>query len=179
MAVDGYLRRFIEYNNWANQGLIVFLARVPDETLDATAPGVYGSIRQTLDHLFTAEDNYFRSLSRQPRSPQRPAEPGLMVLAGYARESAANLERLVLPGPDTRLEFNDGLRSAATALTQLFMHGVEHRTQVGTILGTMGIEPPDLDAWAHGIFQGADDWPPDLGAMPEVLPTFPFELRSA
>ncbi len=173
-VMDGYLRRFIDYNNWANEGLLAFLAGQPEETLDATTPGVYGSIRETLDHLLIAEDNYFRSLSRQPRLTQRPERPDLATLVGYARDSAANLESLVLPPLDERLQFNDGLRSAATALTQLFMHGVEHRTQVGTSLGSLGIEPPDLDAWAHGIFQGGDDWPPNWGATPEPRPRFQF-----
>jgi uncharacterized damage-inducible protein DinB len=128
-----------------------------------------------LDHLFMAEDNYFRSLTRQARSAQRPERPDLATLTGYARESAANLKGLVLPEVGERLQFNDGLRSAATALTQLFMHGVEHRTQVGTILGSLGIEPPDLDAWAHGIFEGGDDWPPNWGEEPPARPRFGFE----
>ncbi len=175
--MDGYLRRLIDYNNWANEGLVAFLGKLPEETLDATAAGVYGSIRQTLAHLFEAEDNYFRSLTRQPRSDfsGRSGRPDTATLAGYARDSAANLETLALPPLGERLQFNDGLRSAGTALTQLFMHGVEHRTQVGTILGSAGIEPPDLDAWAHGIFQGGDDWPPNWGEEPLELPRFPFE----
>ena len=54
----------------------------------------------------------------------------------------------------------------ATILTQLVMHGVEHRAHVGTILGANGIEPPDLDSWSHGIRIHGDDWPPDWGPEP-------------
>lgn len=177
--MDDYLRRLLAYNNWSNEGLVSFLARLPEDVLDRTAFGVYGTIRETLNHLFEAEDNYFRSLTRQPRSDfsGRPSRRTTAELAGYARASAANLDTLVgaLPAHLERLQFNDGLRSAATALTQLFMHGVEHRTQVATILGANGIEPPDLDAWAHGILMGEDDWPPNWGNAPARRPRFPFE----
>jgi hypothetical protein len=64
------------------------------------------------------------------------------------------------------LPTSSGQRAAATILTQLIMHGVEHRAHVGTILGSNGIEPPDLDSWAHGIRVHGDDWPPDWGPEP-------------
>ncbi len=178
--MDGYLQRLIDYNNWANEGLILFLQSLPEETLDVTAPGVYWTIRQTLDHLLTAEDNYYRSLARIPRADHslRPERPDLAALARYARESSANLEALMtaLPEPADRLQFRDGKRFAATALTQLVMHGVEHRAHVGTVLGSLGTEPPALDSWAHGIFVHGDDWPPDWGEEPSTLPRFGFEL---
>ena len=46
-----YLLRLIEYDSWANRGLLEFLGGHPDEVLDATAAGVYGSMRETLEHL--------------------------------------------------------------------------------------------------------------------------------
>jgi uncharacterized damage-inducible protein DinB len=175
--VNGYLRRLIEYNNWANKGLLAFLATFPAETLDASAAGVYGTVRETLNHLFEAEDNYFRSLTLQSRSDfsTRPLVPRMEDLRGYAHSSAGNLDGMVLPDPTRMLQFNDGMRSGATALTQLFMHGVEHRTHVATILGARGIEPPDLDSWAHGIFTGGDDWPPNWGEAPVTRPRIGFE----
>jgi hypothetical protein len=89
-------------------------------------------------------------------------------LQQLADESAAGLARLVvaLPEPATMLPTSSGQRAAATILTQLIMHGVEHRAHVGTILGSNGIEPPDLDSWAHGIRVHGDDWPLDWGPEP-------------
>ena len=176
--MDGYLQRMIVYNNWANEGLVAFLASQTEPTLDATAAGVYGTIRETLNHLFEAEDNYFRSLTRQPRTDfsTRPARPSIEDFRRYAAESAANLNTLTLPDHTEMLQFNDGMRSAATALTQLFLHGVEHRAHVATVLGATGIEPPDLDSWAYGIFTGSDDWPPNWGKAPDTMPRFPFEV---
>jgi len=89
----------------------------------------------------------------------------LDTLQALATDSAARLVGLVdaLPEPGTKIETSSGMRAAATILTQLVMHGVEHRAHVGTILGANGIEPPDLDSWAHGIWVHGDDWPSDWG----------------
>jgi uncharacterized damage-inducible protein DinB len=33
----------------------------------------------------------------------------------------------------------------------MFNHGTEHRSQVATILTTLGIEPPELSGWEWGL----------------------------
>ena len=162
-AVSTYLHRLVDYNNWANRELLAFLATVPPEALDARAQGVYGSIRETLAHLLSSEHSYHRHLAKQPRSTDpAPTSPELSELVVMAESSAANLEALVdaLPPPDEFLPLWDGRRAAATIFTQLVTHSAEHRTQVHTILGSLGIEPPDLDSWAHGIRVHGDDPPP-------------------
>jgi uncharacterized damage-inducible protein DinB len=165
--MTSYLRRILEFNSWANEGLLEFLGRQPPETLDLTTGGVYGTIRETFEHLLTAEVGYQRRLAGLPRydKSSRPERPEPSDLQALAVESAASLAGLAdaLPDPATMLPTNTGQRAAATVLTQLVMHGVEHRAHIGTILGSNGIEPPDLDSWAHGILVHGDDWPPDWG----------------
>jgi uncharacterized damage-inducible protein DinB len=168
--MTAYLHRLLEYNSWANRGLLEFVAGLPPEKLDLTSTGVYGTIRETFEHLLTAEMGYQHRLAGKPRydDSSRPARPEMADLQRLADESAAGLARLVgaLPDPTTMLPTSSGQRAAATILTQLIMHGVEHRAHVGTILGSNGIEPPDLDSWAHGIRVHTDDWPPDWGPEP-------------
>jgi uncharacterized damage-inducible protein DinB len=169
-AMTTYLGRLVEYNNWANRGLLEFLFRQPPETLDATAGGVYGSIRETFEHLLTSELGYERRLAGLPRYDLegRPERPDLEDLRRLADESAATLIALVgtLPDPEARLLTGSGHRAAATILTQVLTHAAEHRAHIGTILGSNGIEPPDLDSWAHGIWAHGDDWPEDWGPEP-------------
>lgn len=39
--------------------------------------------------------------------------------------------------------------------------GADHRSHLATILTTLGVEPPDVDAWAYGESQGrVRDVPP-------------------
>ena len=53
---------------------------------------------------------------------------------------------------------NEGRRSTVgVILTQLVHHGSEHRTQITTILGANGIEPPPLSAWAYGRAAGISE----------------------
>lgn len=167
-----YLHRLVEYNSWANGGLLAFFADLPPDTLDLTTSGVYGSVRDTFEHLLTAELGYQRRLAGQPRydPTDRPERPGLADLQRLAEASAMSLSALVdqLPDPATMRETSSGHRAAATILTQLIMHGIEHRTHIGTILGANGIEPPDLDSWAHGIRVHGDDWPADWGPEPAM-----------
>ena len=169
-AMSTYLGRLGDYNSWANRGLLEFLGRQPAETLDATATGVYGTIRETFEHLLTSELGYQRRLAGLPRYDLegRPERPTLEDLQQIADESAASLTSLIeaLPEPETRLLTGSGNRAAATILTQLITHSAEHRAHIGTILGSNGIEPPDVDAWAHGIWVHGDDWPEDWGPEP-------------
>jgi uncharacterized damage-inducible protein DinB len=172
-----YLGRLAGYNNWANRGLLEFLAKRPPETLDMTAAGVYGTIRETFEHLLTSEVGYQSRLAGLPRYEfdGRPERPTIDDLLRLADESAATLVVLVedLPEPGTKLLTGSGYRAVATILTQLITHGAEHRAHVGTILGSNGIEPPDLDSWAHGIWIHGDDWPEDWGPEPPERGTGP------
>jgi uncharacterized damage-inducible protein DinB len=46
--------------------------------------------------------------------------------------------------------FEQGIPNAANLLfLQAIHHGNDHRTQVCTTLGTLGLEVPDLDGWAY------------------------------
>jgi uncharacterized damage-inducible protein DinB len=176
-----YLRRLVDYGSWANRGLLDFLAGLPTDALDATTPGVFGSVRDTFRHLLTSEMAYrHRLLGLEPYDESDvPERPDLADLRRLADESATALPDLVdrLPEADVMRTTGSGQRAAGTILTQLFLHGVEHRTHINTILGVTGLlgqgeqdpgrpEPPDQDAWVHGIFVHDDDWPEDWGPEP-------------
>ena len=82
-----YLDRLIDYDTWANQGLLDFLRAQPPETLDLTAGGVYGTIRETLEHLFSSEMGYSRRLTPPPASARMCAtqdaqkQPAVLAIA--------------------------------------------------------------------------------------------------
>ena len=174
---DSYLHRLVDYNNWANRGLLEFLARQPGSVLGLMAAGVYGTIGQTFEHLFLSEISYHRKLLKLPKGADfpTPETPTIDSLQAVAEDSAQKLASLVdgLPEATELLRLDDGARRAATLFTQLVMHGVEHRAHVGTILGANGIRGLELDSWAHGIFKYGDAWPADWGPEPEVRAEFP------
>lgn len=176
IVANGYIQRLFEYNTWANRGLLEFLGTVPRAALDEHGQGVYGSIWETLEHMLSSELAYERYLEKTPKTEiERPEEPDIGWLVALAERSGNNLARIVdaLPDASETMHLGDGDRAAATILVQLITHSAEHRGHVRTILGTLGIQPLELDSWAHGIFAHGDEWPEDWGRKLEPLPLYP------
>lgn len=148
----------LRHNSWATGALIDFCRPLDPATLDAHTPGTYGTVQGTLQHLVRAEQWYVQLLTgeliggrigRVDRSTL--AELSLIALAIGARALtvAANddASRVIM--------MNEGRSSTVgVILAQLVQHGNEHRTQITTILGTRGIEPPPVSAWGYGRAAG-------------------------
>jgi hypothetical protein len=78
---------FIRYNNWANAQIIAACQKLTAEQLAATAPGTYGTIRDTLEHIIRAEADYVgRMTGERPQPPfdweDRPDLADISIYAG-------------------------------------------------------------------------------------------------
>ena len=142
------LDRLIDYDTWANRDCLISCA--------SSRPRRSTCTRRRLRHdprdartPFLSEMGYSRRLATPPGRvvPERPEHPDLDTLQALATNPPRgwSTSSIRSPEPATKIETSSGMRAAATILTQLVMHGVEHRAHVGTILGANGIEPPDLD----------------------------------
>jgi uncharacterized damage-inducible protein DinB len=149
MAGD-YLRYLIEYDAWANAEVLAFLGRHP-ALCDATTAGVFGTALETMNHLVTAEASYVNRLAGGPPFADLPDMP-LDELDAYSRQVSLRAAAVVLalPPPERLLQRTHGRFAAETVFGQLILHGIEHRTQVCTIIGAAGLEPPDLTSWRFG-----------------------------
>lgn len=147
-------------NEWANLTLIDACRSLGEEQLNATTEGTYGSIRDTLRHIVSAEGGYASRLGLEPeprllRDDPWPGFDALAAMVSAAAESfaaAAGEETgrtIRVGGDDARYDVE-----AAVVLVQAFHHGTDHRSQICTILTRLGIEPPDLSAWAWGLAVG-------------------------
>ena len=160
---DGLLESF-RHNAWATRELLAVCKGLTEEQLAASAPGTYGSILATLQHLIDADGAY-----RTRLSGDAPAWAGkleevsdLDELSSYAEEMAGFWETLVAAGfdPDRIVRWHSPMRQAdveahAGVLTaQALNHGNEHRSQVCTVLTTIGVEPPELDGWGYAEAAG-------------------------
>jgi uncharacterized damage-inducible protein DinB len=145
------------HNLWANLHLLDACAALSEQKLAATTVGTYGSIDETLKHIFRAEQGYLRHLTGQePENPlRREDHPAVAALRAFARHSGEGLIALashITPSDRVHIEEEDGQLwslPASMILVQAINHATEHRTQVMTILTQQGIEPPDLDGWAY------------------------------
>jgi len=160
--VNVSLREPLRHNAWATRHLLSFCRGLSDEQLAATAPGAYGSLLATLQHIVTAEGIFRAVLTGAfPDWDWRPDEsPGLGVLELRATDNARFWEGFVEQpfDPDrTCVQLGpQGNReaSAGVVLAQVVEHACEHRSQACAIITALGLEPPDLQAWAYAYAVG-------------------------
>ena len=146
---------FFHYNLWANLRLLDACAQLSDVQLDKTMEGAYGSVRETLMHLFASEEGYAWSLTRTaptPRLGEGNPFPGFDELRRRAEQSAKRLIEFAEHGDlTTLLHLDEGTYDADAIIVviQAINHGVDHRSQIATLLSRQGVTLPDLDSWAY------------------------------
>jgi uncharacterized damage-inducible protein DinB len=152
------LADFFRYNLWANQTLLDFCEPLTDAQLDASAAGVYGSVRAILTHLFSSEESYAGRVGGQapgPRLMESDAFPGFDELRRRAEQSGQALIAFAEQATEedlTRiLHLDNGTYDAPVYinLIQAINHAIDHRSQIATILSQQGIELPDLAGWGY------------------------------
>jgi uncharacterized damage-inducible protein DinB len=166
--MNGALLELYRHKTWATLRVIEHCQKLSDEHLDASTPGTFGTIRETLRHLVGAEEGYFSILTRKHLS--EPLPDGVVKLedlpAGVVPldELAERIRRL---GPrwealaqDTDLAARevttqDGWRMPGSVpMAQAIHHADDHRSHVLSILGALGLEVPDLAVWDHAEATG-------------------------
>jgi uncharacterized damage-inducible protein DinB len=150
-----------EHHVWATLRLMDACLPLSDEQLATTVPGTFGSILDTMRHLVGADAGYLFVLSG---GRHQPIDEDSMDLAGLRgvmeRNGPAWSEVIAAVGdpdePITRHR-DDGSTSTAPLgirLAQVPHHGTDHRSQICTALTTLGIQPPEIDAWDFAWEQG-------------------------
>lgn len=146
---------------WATLQVIDICAGLTPDQLDTTVPGTYGSIIGTLRHTVGADVNYLTVFNDDgppaidDESADLPAMRAAMEAMGPAW--AALLETDLDPAATVVRHRDDGSESAAPLsirLAQVLHHGTDHRSQICTALTSLGIEPPEIDAWAYAWKDG-------------------------
>jgi uncharacterized damage-inducible protein DinB len=146
-----------DYSKWARDKILGAMESLTDEQArDAEHKGVYGSIHDTLAHMAVSEWLWLRrcqgesplNLPQGSDYPHIPAiiewwdgvhEEGLQYLRGlhdYKLE-----EKITYTAPDGKTR----TREVWQMLTQVTNHQTEHRAQIGTMLGALGVEVPATD----------------------------------
>lgn len=150
------LTTLFRHNRWANLRLVEQCTQLSEEQLASALTGTYGSIRDTLQHMATAERSYFSRISsgQSVRRPQNAPPMTLQEIAESLRASGAGLVEWA-----GKVQADDAVEIAwegaprqvpkTILLTQAINHATEHRAQVMTILTQLGIQPPELDGWSY------------------------------
>jgi uncharacterized damage-inducible protein DinB len=155
--MSNVLIALFRHNQWANEQLLEACRPLSDAQLASSAPGTYGRVDATLQHLCAGEELYVWLLSGRPHPrPLRETDPfpGIAELVARSRASGTALVALAEaaePGQISRDERSDPpeLLPVELPLVQAINHATEHRAHVMTILSQQGVELPEFDGWAY------------------------------
>ena len=148
---------FFKYNLWANLRLLDTCSQLSDAQLDATMQGIFGSVRETLVHMLASEEGYTRLFNFTGPTPipelkEFTTFPGFDELRRHAEYSGKELIAIAEQADlDQILHLDGGTYESSVFinLLQAINHGIDHRSQISTLLSQQGIEPPDLDGWSY------------------------------
>ncbi|MFU8771067.1 MAG: DinB family protein [Anaerolineales bacterium] len=150
------LVEFIRYNNWANAQILAACQVLTSEQLAANSPGTCGTIRATLEHIIRAEAYYIGLLTGSRPQPliEWDDQPNLAEVFTFAKQVAGALLDTIQRIPPTHIvhEQEDGNTfdyQALAIFVQVVNHGIEHRTNITTILSSLGLPVPEVDGWGY------------------------------
>jgi uncharacterized damage-inducible protein DinB len=152
---ESVLVRLFEHNNWANLQIIQACSALTEEQLDAEPQRVTkGSIRQTLWHIIESQEGYLSQLIGKERRYNWDSSASFIELQQAASLSGEGLLALA------RKEDNEFLKSQFhkdgysiepwVVIVQAINHATEHREQIKSMLGSLGVMPPRIDGWEYG-----------------------------
>ena len=147
---DALLEAF-RHNSWATRHLLAACRGLSEEQLSTPAPGSYGGILATFNHIVHGDGGYVGRLTGSaPAWVRRDDSNDLDELAARVDEVAQLWDRF-LSGPvdaERMIVAGEALEVAAGVIVaQALHHGNAHREQISAMLTSFGIEPPDIQAW--------------------------------
>jgi uncharacterized damage-inducible protein DinB len=150
------LEELFDYGYWANRKLLDVISQLTPAQFTQPVAGSYGSIRNTMVHVLSAEWGWLDRCGGHARGPRLTPEdyPTVESLAetwrmveGHVRAFLSSLKdgdlardvEFTLGGPDSRSMALGSLMQHAA------VHGVHHRGQVALLLRVLGYTPGNFD----------------------------------
>jgi uncharacterized damage-inducible protein DinB len=163
--MKAYLEQLYDYNVWANGLVLKYAQKLPEEQYTQETTHSFGSIRDTLVHILFVEWLWRERIQGNPMDvdeameSMKPenfptmddlyhrwfdeelamrnflgdlSEEGYLETFGYVNIAGRYLE-------DTK----------ADGLTQLVLHGMQHRAEVAAVLTEFGFSPGNLDYYLY------------------------------
>ena len=150
------LERMYDYSYWANKKLFQVLSQLTTEEFTRNVAGSYGSIRNTLVHVMSAEWGWIDRCGGHKRGPalkpdDYPTVTSLVeawsAVEGHMRTylSTVTDEDLArtIEYTNPRGEKRSGIRGSL--MQHGATHGVHHRGQVELLLRALGHAPGNVD----------------------------------
>ena len=147
---------------WASMRLIDATLQLSPQQLDTAVPGTYGSVLETMRHLVGSDSWYLFDITGDRARRIDEGKMDLLELRAAMEADGTAWSTFLAQDldPDTVLkevDEDDGFEREATIgirLAQALAHGTDHRSQICTVLTTLGAEPPSIDVWDFGLEAG-------------------------
>jgi len=150
-----------DHHVWASLQVVDACLALSPEQLATAAPGTYGSILDTARHLVGSDAWYLFRMSGERTPLIDEDQMDLAELRAAMERNGTNWSELLAGdvNPDATMvtRRDDGSETHAPMgirLAQALHHGTDHRSQICTVLTTLGIEPPAIDVWDFGAQNG-------------------------
>jgi uncharacterized damage-inducible protein DinB len=148
------------HNSWATKQLLAVCRNLSEEHLTAGVPSSFGSILATLNHVIRSDAGYLRSLAGTGPTwlLDRAESADFDQLHQRVEETEQNWERFLTEPLDVErvlmLDHGTYEAHAGVLIAQALHHGNAHREQICAMLTGLGVEPPDIQAWAYAHATG-------------------------
>jgi len=149
------LQDLYDYGDWANAMLFRVISQITPDEFTRSVAGSYGSIRDTLVHVLSAEWGWLDRCGGKPRGPRLSPDdyPTLESIqttwndvSRHVREFLSTLEDADLARD---IEYSIGSARSVMPLGELMhhgaIHGVHHRGQIALLLRLLGYTPGNFD----------------------------------
>jgi uncharacterized damage-inducible protein DinB len=155
------LEQLYDYSYWANKRLFAVIEQLTPEEFCRPVAGSYGSIRNTLVHVLSAEWGWLDRCGGPPRGPKLdPANYPTFESLVSAWNTIEQSMRTFLSGlhdedlaREIEFSFNPAEKHSkpiGRLLHHGAVHGIHHRGQVALLLRTLGRAPGNFDLLFFG-----------------------------
>jgi uncharacterized damage-inducible protein DinB len=149
------------HHAWANKQLLATCRGLPPEQLrlPGTAAGTDRGILAIFHHITRSDRGYVSRRGERPDWVENAEDTtDLDELERRADENAQVWERFLSQPLEAtkRILLDQGAYEAeqSVLVVQALHHGNAHREQICAILTGLGVEPPDIQAWAYAAATG-------------------------
>jgi len=151
------LETLYDYSYWANAKLFGVIASLTPDQFGQTLAGGWGSVRNTLVHMMSAEGGWLERAGGPARgAPLKAADfPTAASVSGYWDTQEQKLRAFLATLSDADLarpmEFTipqmslTGVLTIGEMLHHAVTHNIHHRAQVSLLIRQLGVAPGNVD----------------------------------